>query len=296
MRDVTVGAIQLAGFSLFLTGFILSGCLLTGCAKNHGEDGKAGMENALSEDSGSSAPARAPGSGPEPMQRPPFQGAISGTVVETMNASRYTYLLVDTGGAKVWAAVPECAVKVGDAVKVPEGIAMDRFHSETLDRTFDLVYFSQGVEVMGDREGAGGVSRNDSEIMGGLPQGHPGIGGISSPPAGIDAGNIDFTGLERPEGGSTVADIFTNKDGLSGKEVLLRGKVVKFNRNILGKNWLHLRDGTGAEGGNDLTINTQAEVDVGDTVLARGMIVLNKDFGFGYKYEVLIEDAVITKE
>ena len=78
--------------------------------------------------------------------------------------------------------------------------------------------------------------------------------------------------------------------------VILRGKVVKFNPEIMGKNWLHVQDGTGEKGMNDLTITSAARAKVGDTVLVKGKLVLDRDFGFGYKYALIIEDAEVTVE
>jgi hypothetical protein len=85
---------------------------------------------------------------------------------------------------------------------------------------------------------------------------------------------------------------------LAGESVSLRGKVVKYNANILGTNFLHIQDGSGdaADGSNDLIVTTKTEVAFGDTVVASGSIVLDKDFGAGYSYPVLIEDATVTVE
>ena len=106
---------------------------------------------------------------------------------------------------------------------------------------------------------------------------------------------VDLTGIAKAEGGKTVAEVFTGKDQLAGQKVIVRGKVVKANANIMGKNWLHVRDGSGAEGTNDLTVTTSSAVpSVGDIVLVTGTVLLNKDFGMGYKYPVIIEDAEVT--
>ena len=76
----------------------------------------------------------------------------------------------------------------------------------------------------------------------------------------------------------------------------LRGKVVKYSEAIMGKNWLHLRDGTGKEPANDLTVTSQTKAKVGDTVLIEGVVTLEKDLGAGYKYDVIIEDARVKVE
>jgi len=82
---------------------------------------------------------------------------------------------------------------------------------------------------------------------------------------------------------------------LAGKTVILTGKVVKFNPDIMSKNWIHLQDGTSFNGFNDITITTLAEVKTDAIVSLKGTVVLNKDLGAGYKYDILIEDAVLVK-
>jgi len=116
-------------------------------------------------------------------------------------------------------------------------------------------------------------------------------------PAPKAAAEVDLTGIAKAEGGKTVAEVFAEKDALAGKPVTFRGKVVKTNPDIMGKNWLHVRDGSGAEGTNDLTITTAGTLpNVGDTVVVTGNVTLNKDFGMGYAYDVLVEDAQVTVE
>jgi len=108
---------------------------------------------------------------------------------------------------------------------------------------------------------------------------------------------VDLSGIAKADGGKTVAEVFAEKDQLGGQAVVVRGKVVKTNANIMGKNWLHVRDGSGAEGTNDLTVTTAAELPmVGDTVVVTGPVTLNKDFGMGYAYDVIVEDAEVTIE
>lgn len=108
---------------------------------------------------------------------------------------------------------------------------------------------------------------------------------------------VDLAGIAKADGGKTVAEVFAEKDQLAGQPVVVRGKVVKSNPGIMGKNWIHVRDGSGAEGTNDLTVTTSGAVpEVGDTVLVKGPLSLNKDFGMGYVYDVIVEDAEVTVE
>jgi hypothetical protein len=108
--------------------------------------------------------------------------------------------------------------------------------------------------------------------------------------------NIDFADIKKAEGGKSVAELYAEKDSLSGKKVTVRGKVVKFSASIMGKNWIHLQDGTGGKDTNDLTVTTSATAAVDDTVVVTGVIAADKDFGYGYKYDVILEDATVTVE
>lgn len=108
---------------------------------------------------------------------------------------------------------------------------------------------------------------------------------------------VDLAGIKKAEGGRTVAEVFADKDQLAGQQVTVRGKVVKTRANIMGKNWIHVRDGSGAENSNDLTVTTSDTPPiVGTTVLVTGKVSRNKDLGLGYKYDVLIEDAKVVAE
>lgn len=116
-------------------------------------------------------------------------------------------------------------------------------------------------------------------------------------PAAAPAPEVDLTGIAKADGGKTVAEVFAEKDALAGQPVTVRGKAVKVNAGIMGTNWVHVRDGSGADGTNDLTVTTAATVpNVGDTVLVTGTVGLNKDFGMGYSYDVIVEDATVTIE
>lgn len=208
----------------------------------------------------------------------------SGKVIETMDAGGYTYIQVDTGSETFWAAAPQFAVAVGDQVSVPEGMPMQNFRSETLDREFDLLYFVQGVSVGGAMAGGQAPAQ--------LPEGHPNVQSRIA----AEAAAVDLSGIEKAAGGYTVADLFARRSELAGKEVKVRGKVVKFSAQIMGRNWIHVQDGTGAAGKNDLTVSTSETAKVGDMVVATGRLSTDKDFGYGYLYEVMIEDGKITVE
>lgn len=228
----------------------------------------------------------APAPQAQPAMAPEQAAPRSGQVIETMNSGGYTYVQVDTGSEKFWAAAPEFAVKVGDPVVVPAGMSMPNYHSKTLDRDFEVVYFVDSVMVGGEAAmGAG-------QATGQMPAGHP---PLDLQTAAQESG-VDLSGIAKAEGGNTVAEVFAGKADLTGKKVSVRGKVVKFSPKIMGKNWIHIQDGTGEPGANDLTVTTDKTAAVGDTVLVSGMVTTDKDFGYGYKYDVILEDAEVKTE
>lgn len=232
---------------------------------------------------------------------------FTGKVLESTNAASYTYVLVDTGAKKIWAATTQFEVKPGDTVVVAPGMAMPQYHSRTLNRDFDSVYFTGSITVAGEGSAApvpvlpAGHPPVAGVNAATLPAGHPSISGNESGiqrPAAAKPAQVDLTGIKPAKDGKTVQQIVDGKAKLEGKTVTVRGKVVKYNGGIMGKNWLHIRDGSGSadNGNNDLTITTAAETKVGDTVLVTGKISLNKDFGAGYKYAIILEDAQVTVE
>jgi hypothetical protein len=211
--------------------------------------------------------------------------ALAGRVVETMSVSSYTYVLLEAGAKKTWVAAPRFDVKAGDHVAAADGMAMSNYHSKSLNRTFDVIYFSGAVTVNG-KASAGAAAA--------LPPGHPPVGAATATPAPAAAPVL--SGIKRAEGGQTVAEIVTGREKLSGKPIAVRGRVVKFNGGILGKNWLHIRDGSGGESSNNLVVTTNAAAKVGDLVLVTGRLATDRDFGGGYKYAAIVEDAKVAVE
>lgn len=244
-----------------------------------------------------SAPSPAPMVG-APGAAPPSANRFTGKVIETMDSGGYTYVQVDNGTEKIWAAAPQFAVQTGDTVTVPEGMPMENYESKTLNRKFDRVFFV-GAIGKGDQLPAGTAAMPTPGM------GAPGTGG--EPAALPDGGHpkmdpdqaakdakVSFDGIKKAD--KTIGEIFAEQKSMGGKTVAVRGKVVKFSPQIMSKNWIHVQDGTGQVGGNDLTVTTADEAKVGDTVLITGTITLNKDFGMGYKYDLIIEDGKIKIE
>ena len=191
---------------------------------------------------------------------------------------------IDTGKEKIWAAGPVVAVKVGDSVSVDAGLANKNFYSPTLKRKFDELFFVEAITPAGSACPVGEVGDPA------LPAGHPSLTAAGD----TAATNTVIEAIQKPEGGKTVAEVWAQKSTLSGKQVVVRAKVVKVIHKVMDRNWLHLRDGTGGEGMNDLVVTTKAMATVGQVVTVSGLLNTDKDFGSGYRYDVILEDATVT--
>jgi hypothetical protein len=219
---------------------------------------------------------------------------IQGEVVEIMNSGGYTYILVQSAEKQVWAAGPPTEVKIGETVMLPAGMLMHDFHSKILNRTFETIYFVPSFDAQnagnGDPHEAINQSHGDIDVL--SDRGDSRRGDDKGPISGTRtvADRIVRSELiEKAPGGYTIEEIYTLKTDLAGQTVKVRGVVVKFTPAIMGTNWLHLQDGTGTEESYDLTVTTDAIASFGDLIMIQGVLAVNKDFGAGYRYEVIIE-------
>lgn len=209
----------------------------------------------------------------------PIGDTIKGEVVETANGGGYIYVAVEVSpGQRVWAAGPPAQVKVGDTLAFPKGSEMKHFPSKTLGKTFETIYFIRSFGVAPAQ-----------------PASKPASAAASAPSKAQPSKPIS---VSKAEGGHSILEAITQAATLSGKEVTVRGQVVKFNSGIMGANWLHLQDGTGdaAAKTHDLTVTTQDTAAVGDIVTITGTVATDKDFGGGYRYDVIVEGASVQAE
>jgi len=195
-----------------------------------------------------------------------------GVVEEVIQAESYTYLRVKTNGEDHWLAVTKMPVETGESVYYDNGMEMKNFQSETLQRTFDRIYFVQNISKQPlSSEPKSATPDKDKRSL----------------------NRVEDVSVEPVSGGVTVAELYANKSGYENKTVKIRGKVTKYNPGIMGRNWIHIQDGTDHSGHHDLTITTNAEVKIGDVVTFEGKIATDKDFGAGYTYEIIMESATL---
>lgn len=177
-------------------------------------------------------------------------------VVEALRGDGRSYLRVQEAEYDFWISAPVIDAKVGDALLIGRGPLRHDYTSKELGRAFSAI-------------------------------------------TEVDAAKVDTTGegtAPLPAAGIDIATLYLRRAELAGTPVEVRGRVVKANKGIFGKNWYHLRDGTGAEGSNDLTVTTDADASLGDVVLASGALAIDKDLGFGYFFPAIVEDAKMVKE
>lgn len=207
--------------------------------------------------------------------------AHTATVVETMSSVGYTYIRVEEEGKKFWIALPETPVTVGEEISFYEQMLMENFTSRSLNRTFDRILFVEAISK-------GSELPTQTEVKASPNKDAPKQPMATQEPK--EPGN--------PVGQFTIQEVFEKKDELAGKVIEVKGKISKLTMQIMERNWVHVEDGTGSkeEKNNKIIFRTlQDSIAVGDEVVAKGVLYTNKDFGYGYFYPVIVEDAVFTK-
>ena len=206
----------------------------------------------------------------------PATSTIKGEVLEVIDVESYTYMRLKTKQGESWTAVGKVTIKKGTNVTVENVTMMSNFESKTLKRTFPSIAF-------GNLAGVAASSAADGAAM---AKAH---GSLSQAADTKDIKVPKATGANA----RTVAEVVTQAAKLKDKPVTVRGKVVKYNAGIMGKNWIHLRDGSGtaADNSNDVLLTTLSGAKIGDIVTVNGTVRVDKDFGAGYNYKVLIDEA-----
>ncbi|NOZ14132.1 MAG: hypothetical protein GXO69_10915 [Acidobacteria bacterium] len=223
----------------------------------------------------------------------------SGTVLTVQSGGGYTFLEVKGAAGSFWSATRPIKVKKGDTVQLIHPMKMEKFPVKSLKRTFDVIYFADDVLVNG--KGHMGEGKNPMGMGGNMamnPHGGKTPAGMENPHKmgrnhmGGDA-TMDASGIKPENGSVSIAMLLKHPEKYAGKTVKVHALVTKYLPMIMKKNWLHLKDASC--GDNHLTATTDTEFKAGDKVLVTGKVEVNKDFGFGYKYSVLLSDAKAVK-
>jgi DNA/RNA endonuclease YhcR with UshA esterase domain len=210
---------------------------------------------------------------------PPPALTVKGKVLEVKDVDSYTYLRLQTKDGETWAAVTKTPITRGADVTIENAMVMSNFESKALKRKFDRIVFGSIAGAPGSKAPAG----SDLSTHSGMAK-------------AADVENVKVAKATAPDA-RTVAEIITKSAQLKDRKVTVRGKVVKYTPAVLGKNWIHLRDGTGsaADQTHDVLVTTKDTAKIGDIVIAKGVVHTDKDLGSGYTYKVLIEEATLQK-
>jgi len=195
-----------------------------------------------------------------------------GKVIDKIPAKGYTYLQLSENKNDYWIAVPTMEIEIGETVYFSRFMVMEDFRSDNIDKSFDQILFVEDARKSPTPDEmkkihAGTTSTEKQEIK-----------------------------VEPLKDGKTIQQIYSDKSALTGTIVKVKGQVTKFNKQIMKRNWIHIQDGTGTENEFDLVITTNTEVQVGEIIIAEGKVAVDKDFGAGYFFPVMIEDALIEKK
>ncbi len=228
-------------------------------------------------------------------QAPAFAAQHRGVVVETITGGGYTYMNIEENGEKFWIAGPQNTVTKGAEVSFNEQVWMPNFASRALNRTFDKILFVSGVD-----DGTAGNEVKDGNGAS-IDEVHGYTAASGETPADEEVSSDEDLEEDAPEpppadGIYSIERIYKDADYLKGQKIKVRGKVVKVSENIMGMTWVHIQDGTGTKGKNKLVFRSAKDTaKLGDTVVAEGTVDTDKDFGFGYYYAVIVEDAAFTE-
>ncbi len=200
-------------------------------------------------------------------------------VEEVIQANAYTYIKALEGSNSIWMAIPKRQVEVGNTYYYDQAMEMKNFKSKDLDRTFESVYFISGISDSPKApKQMAGMSPKDENHKKKAP---------------VQEQELN---IEKEEGVISVGSLYDNKSDYENKKVKVKGIVTKFNADIMARNWVHIQDGTGGENSFDLTITTLDVVSVGAIATFEGIVAINKDFGAGYKYDLIMEEAIHTNK
>jgi hypothetical protein len=185
---------------------------------------------------------------------------LCGTILEVQAAASYTFLKVATESGEAWLGVTPRPFAAGERICVGDIVVSESFHSPTLGRVFDRVSFAEELDEGAPAAGAPRV-------------------------------------ITPPEGGRSIAEAWRDRKELAGRKVSVAGRVVSFSPDVMGVNWIRLKDGSGNRYVQDdvLSVTTRDRVEVGAIVEVTGILSADRDFGSGYAFQVVVEDGRVGR-
>lgn len=188
--------------------------------------------------------------------------------LEVLPTQKYVYVRVREEGDEFWIAARKQPIKTGENYYYRSGLLKTNFESKEYQRIFDRIYLVS--KLVSENHGHKVMPKGEKEVKDAEPHTH----------TGANSRKGDFM---------TIKALSRSPKDFEGQSIKLKGKVTKINSNIMKRNWIHLQDGTAND--FDLVITTTHHFQVGQEVALRAKVSLNKDFGSGYFYELILENG-----
>lgn len=193
-------------------------------------------------------------------------------VEEILTTEKYAYLKVKEAADEFWIAISKRDVKVGETYTYKGGLLKRNFFSREFNRVFDTVYLVSNIRKKSGSDA--GASASAERI-----------------PAAESLPDLSVEKIDPAAGAISLAQLFSQKSTYAGQKIKITGKCMKVNPKIMNRNWIHIQDGSGEQ--LDLTVTTSENIPLGAIVSLEGTIALDKDFGAGYRYDIIMEGAVL---
>ena len=187
-----------------------------------------------------------------------------------VKAGMYTYVRVSEDNEEYWIAIPEENIEIGQTYFYKGGMKMVNFKSTELNKTYDEVWF---LETLYREDPSNHLLKQSKKTSKDL-----------------------IKIIQQPENGTSIEKLLSDPISFKNEEIIIKGQVFKVNRNILDRNWIHIKDGTTFKDKTQITITSNDSVNIGDVVTFKGVVTLEKDFGYGYIYPVLIENGKLISK
>ncbi|EAR01812.1 hypothetical protein [Maribacter sp. HTCC2170] len=200
------------------------------------------------------------------------------SVNEVLPATRYVYLNVSEGDSKFWIATRKQEVKKGETYFYRGGLLKTGFESKEYNRVFDTIYLISSLVSQDHSKHVGDLNVNKQK---------------SKPVTQKETIPTHTDKVVQHKGTLKIAELVKDPKKYEGHTIQLSGKCVKVNPNIMDKNWIHLQDGSKDD--FDLVITSNTFVPEGSEITIRGTVVMNKDFGAGYTYDLILENGTLVK-
>lgn len=201
------------------------------------------------------------------------------TVKEILEATRYVYLKVEEEKELFWIAVRKQDVKIGETYYYKRALLKTNFESKEHNKLFEKIYLVTNL-VQAENHG------NDQGAIPKMSSDKPKIN-----PSASEQQATKKTVKIGQNGSISIAELVENYKKYEGKTVQISGKCVKINANIMDRNWIHIKDGSKDD--YDLVITTETFVPEGTIITIKATVSLNKDFGAGYQYDLILENGII---